>query len=115
MAEEVFQRINPPDRLSSYTQVAFAWVSCFSIATVCKSAFRVLTEHQSWDHIQVLYFLGGNLAFAAACSLLFAFFHSRMLMIGDRFPSARSPVQRLLWPEIGVAAATLLAMAVWVV
>src|SRR5262249_49446261 len=103
MAEEGFTRVNPPCRLSSVRQVAFAWVSCFSIATVWESAFRVLTDHQSWDHIQVLYFLGGNLAFAVACSLLFAFFHSLLLMIGYRFRSTHLAVQKLLLPEIGVA------------
>ncbi len=101
-----------PDRFQS---VLIAWVVCFSAGTSWESAFRILAEHTSWGVGQTISFMVNNLVVAVVCSVLLAVLHQGLIIVAGWMDKEHSISRKFLWPEIGLAAATLLGMSLWIV
>ncbi|MCI0414938.1 sulfatase-like hydrolase/transferase [bacterium] len=91
-----------------------SWVACFFVATSWEVAFRILVEYSQWNQWDSLSYMGRNVAFAVACSLILGTFHWALLALSGRIEKVRSAFRVLLWPEFGIATATLLGMVIWV-
>lgn len=91
-----------------------SWAICFLVATSWESAYRIFAEYASWGVEQTIVFMIHNLGIALALSIILAILHKGLLTIAVRFDKNRSLTGKLLLPEIGLAAATLLSMVIWV-
>jgi len=98
-----------------FKNVLIAWVVCFSVGTSWESAFRILAEHTSWGVGQTISFMVNNLVFAVACSVLLAVLHKGLIIVAGWIDKRHFISRKFLSPEIGLAAATLLCMSLWVI
>ena len=98
-----------------FKNVLIAWVVCFSVGTSWESAFRILREHTHWGVGQTVSFMVNNLVFAVVYSLLLAVLHQGLILVAGWIDKGHSISRKFLWPEIGLAAATLLGMSLWVI
>ena len=101
---------------SSYTfkNVLIAWVVCFSMGTSWELASRVLVEFAPWVAGQAFSYMVSNLSFSLLCGSLLAVLHYGLLRVAGLLDRRDFIFRKLLWPDIGVAASTLLVIAIWV-
>ncbi len=95
-------------------RIVGSWVACFLVATSWEVTYRILVEYPQWNQWDSFSYMGRNIAFAVACSLILATVHWVLLAVSARIDKVRSVFRILLWPEFGIATATLLGMVIWV-
>src|SRR5574341_602561 len=100
MAGDLKQR--PPSR---FPGILITWVAFFCVATSWELAYRILFEHAPWGQWDAIAYMGRNLVLAVVCSSILAVIHQGLLLIAERFEKRGFIDQKLLRPELGLAAA----------
>ncbi len=72
-------------------------------------------EHSYWGFEQTISFIVNNFLFAVVCGALLAVLHKGLLTLTGWIDKGNFISRKLLWPEIGLASATLLGLSIWVV
>jgi len=108
------ESLSPKSSSYPFRNVLIAWTVCFSVGTSWESAFRVLVEHAPWVEGQAFSFMVSNLAFSLLCGVLLAMVHFGLLIVAGVLDRRGFLSRKLLSPDIGVAAATLLCISIWV-